>query len=347
MGACVSIAGKPPPVNIKMPGGSTISSMAGATQGVPNDMDPFQSLIEGVQPALSSVKPVFDVIGFVMAAMDLLLLYNKVVGFILGTFVPGNPFTSMFTLDPLLDENDEPVLLIPPIEIGGVSIFEGGPEIPDVGAVAPDLIDGVLKVICFAIKLAGLIPQLSSAFTIKDSLLTAIQFGDAAMGQVNSLVDLFAGIPAANTGLGPVDDLLQCASDNSSTQTEHKLGPLSNLVPLMSIVSLIADIAAQPLPGVVFDMAKLIADPAPAGFGIIPFPDLSGAPINGPTPDEQREQFLQLIEDMTITGLPIEIPDFSDLSSIGTIIEEIKAQLEPLNPVIELLQSVLDKLTKC
>jgi hypothetical protein len=190
------------------------------------------------------------------------------------------------------------------------------------------------------------VPQLSAAVTIKDSVLTAMAFVDAAMAQVNSLFDLFTGIPVADTGNVTFDLTLECAGDNASLQLEHKLGPVSNLVPLMSILSLLAQAASQPLPSVIYDMAKILADAPPEGFGLVPFPDLSGAPVFGPDPDEQREQFLGLIEEMTISGLPIEIPDFSDLSNLGTLLQDLQSQLEPVLPAIELVQSVIDKLTK-
>jgi hypothetical protein len=345
MGACIEIAGKPPPVEIQLPGGAKAGSSASGTQQAPNAMDPFDSVLQMAAPAMSAIKPVFDVIGFVMAAMDCFLLILKVLGSLMGMFAPGNPFSEMFKLDPMLDENDEPILLVPKIEVAGAVIYEGGPEIPDFPNLAPTFIDCVIKVLCFAIKLVSLETHLSSAASIKDGVMTAMGFADAAMAQVNSLTDLFTGIPPADTGLGEIDILLQCAADGSSVQLEHKLGPIGNLVPLMSVLSIIADIAKQPLPAVIVDLAKLVAEAAPKGFGLIPFPDLE--PVGGPTPDEQREQFIGLLEEMAISGLPIEIPDFSDLSAIGDILNDMQEQMEPILPVIELLQSVLDKLTKC
>lgn len=344
MGACIEIGGKPPPISIQLPA-VKIGSMASGTQQVPNLMDPFQSLIQAAQPALAAVQPVFDIIGFIMAAMEVFLDIMKVTGAVMAVYAPGNPFSLLFFVDPMLDANGDPILLVPKIEVGGAVIFEGGPEIPDFPGIAPGLLEKVIKLICFGLKLIGLEPHLSGAATIKDTVLTAMGFADAAMAQVNSLTDLFTSIPPANTGNSTFDLLRQCAADGSVIQLEHKLGPLSNLVPLMSVVSLLADLASQPLPGVIVDMAKLVADAPPAGFGLIPFPDLSG--VGGPTPDEQREQFIGFLEEMAISGLPIEIPDFSDLSAIGDILNDLQQQLEPLLPIIELLQSIIDKVTKC
>jgi len=345
MGRCTVIGGKPSPVSIQLPGGIKVASMTSGTQQVPNSMDPFQSLINGAQPALGAIQPAFDVIGFVMKILDMQILVFKVIGSLMQMFAPGNPFSLLFKLDPMLDENDEPVLVVPKIEVGGVVVFEGGPEIPDFPGLAPKLIDSVIGLFGSALKLAGLIPQFSMAVSIKDTVITAMSFADAAMSQTNSLTDLFTNLPAADTGNSTFDDILQCAADNSQTQLEHKLGPLSNLVPLMSVVSLLADAAAQPLPRVIYDMGKIMANPqSEGGLGVIPFPDLSGA--GGPTAEEQRENFLGFIDELTITGLPIEIPDFNDLSNIGTLLNDLREKVEPLLPVIELVQSIFDKLTE-
>lgn len=342
MGALVEIAGKPPPVEIQLPGGAKAGSAASGTQQVPNSMDPFDSVLQAAQPALAAAKPAFDIIGFIMAAIEASLFQFKFIGSLVGMFVPGNPFSEMFKLDDMVDENGDPVLLIPEIELVG---FAGGPAIPDFAGAAPEFVEKILKVVCFGIKLASLETHVSSAASIKDGVLTAMGFADAAMAQVNSLTDLFTGIPPANTGNSVIDAQLQLAADNSAKQLEHKLGPVGNLVPIMSILSIIADIAKQPLPAAIVDMAKLVAEEPPSGFGIIPFPDLTAA--GGPTPDEQREQFIGLLEEMAISGLPIEIPDFSDLSALGDILNDMQENLEPILPVIELLQSILDKVTKC
>jgi len=328
MGRCTSIPGKPSPVNIQLPGGAKISSMASGTQQVPNSMDPFQSVLDGAQPALGAIRPVFDIVGFVMKLMNLIILLNKVTGSLMAAVAPGNPFSALFKVDNMRDDDGEEIV----------------PPVPDFPGLAPALIDAVAGAIGGALKVAGLVPQLSTAVSIKDSVLTAMSFADAAMAQTNSLTDLFDSLPAADTGLSEIDDILQCAADNSLAQLEHKLGPLSNLVPLLSILSLLADAAAQPLPSVIYDMAKLMAaTPSDGGLGILQFPDLS--PV-GPSPDKQRDDFLALIEELTISGLPIEIPDFSDLSKLGELLNNLRQKVEPIVPAIELVQSVFDKLTE-
>lgn len=346
MGRIVKLSGPPPPVNIQLPGGAKISSMASATQGMPNAMDPFQSVIEGVQPALGQVKPVFDIIGFVMALMDVQSYQYKVIGAGLSMILPGNPFSAMFPVPPLKDDNGDPV----PMNPAAPGADPEPPFVPDFPGLIPGFLDAIVKLICYAIKLAGLVPQLSTVAAIKDSLLTAMGFMDAAMAQTNSLTDLFSSLPVGNTGVAGLDALADAAGDNAGAQLAAKLGPVGNLVPLMSIVSLLADAAKQPLPAPILTLATLMANTIendPPGFGVIPFPDLSDVIGAQGEPDAQREAFLGMIEDMTVTGLPIEIPDFSDLSSIPVIMDDIKQKLDPILPAIELVQSIMDKLTKC
>jgi hypothetical protein len=315
MGACVRIALPPFPVSIKVPGGFDLSSVAGATQGVPNAMDPFQKLIEAAQPLLAAAKPVFDVVGFVIAIMELVIKIMTLLGVLLIPVAgPLNPLSLLFPVPPSQDN----------------------PALPDVGGLLTGLIDALAQLICNAMKAAGLIPQLSGLFTVKDILLTAIAFGEATMAQVNSLGDAFANLPPANTGNPLIDSLLQCAQDNAAVQMEHKLGPMANLVPLMALVSVIADLASRPLPAPIVTMANIMAKQPPEGLGLIPFPSQAA-----------REDFLQLLQDMAVTGLPIQIPDFSDLSDIGKAIEDMRQGLAPVIPIIALVQVVVDKLTKC
>ena len=333
MGRCLQLGGQPPSINIQLPGGIKITSLTSGTQQLPNIMDPFQSLLQGAQPALGAIQPAFDIIGFVMKLMQCQVMVAKVMGALMGLIAPGNPFSLMFNVDPMLDEDDNPIT--DPIT---------GMEIPDFPGLAPAMLDCIAGLMGGALKLAGLIPQLSMGVSIKDLVLAAMGFVDAAMSQLNSLTDLFTGLPQPTTGNSIFDALLQCAGDNARIQLEHKIGPLGNLVPLMGVVSLLADAAKQPLPRVIYDLAKFLADSPPDGFGIIPFPDLQ--PVGGPNPDTQRQDFLNLIDDLTITGLPIEIPDFSDLSNLGTLLQDMQLQLDAVLPAIELVQSVIDKLTK-
>lgn len=333
MGSCLVLGGQPSPISIQLPGGIKIGSMPNLTQQIPNIMDPFQSLLQGAQPALGAIQPAFDIINFVMKLMQCMVLLAKVIGALMNLISPGNPFSLMFGVDPMLDENDEPIK--DPIT---------NLEIPDFPALAPALLDCIAGLMGGALKIAGLIPQLSMGVSIKDAVLAAMSFVDAAMAQVNSLTDLFTGLPSPTTGNGLFDALLQCAGDNAKIQLEHKIGPLSSLIPLMGVISLLADAAKQPLPRVIYDMAELMGGEPPAGFGLIPFPNLTA--VGGPTPDKQREDFLGLIEELTISGLPIEIPDFSDLGNLGQLLEDMQAQVEPVLPAIELVQSIFNKLTE-
>lgn len=332
MGACIEIPGPPIKVEIQLPVGR-LGSMASGTQQVPNAMDPFQSIIEAVQPALAAVSPVFDIVGLVTAGLELFLLIAQVLGSIMAIFVPGNPFSLLFSLPPLLDEAGNPVKIAVVLEV------------PDFASVGSALVDAVQKLLCFGIKLVMLMPQFSGVATVKDTLLTAMAFADAAMSQVNGLADKLADIPPPDTGNPVIDHLLQCAADNADQQLQHKLGPVANLVPLMAVVSQLADLVKQPIPGVVVDVVKLLAERPPDGLGVIPFPDLTA--IGGKSSDEQRRELIELLEEMAISGLPIEVPDFSDLSSLGDTLNDIQEQLEPMLDVFELIQKIVDKLTKC
>jgi hypothetical protein len=323
MGRCVKLSGPPLAINIQLPGGPKMGSMASGTQQMPNLMDPFQSLIEGVQPALAPIKPVMDIIGFIMSLMDIIIKVLTVLGAV-ATIVAGpNVLSTMFPIPPVKDENGDDV---------------GPPPIPDVSGFLASVGDSVVALLCQAMKMAGLIPQLSTVATIKDSLITALGFMDAAMSQVNSLTDTLSSLPSPDTGNSIFDALRICAMENSEKELEAKLGPVGNLVPLMSVVSLLAQAASQPLPRVVYDMSKVLI-----GVGLLQFFDVPG----GPTADEQKDNFLNIIDDMTITGLPFEIPDFSDLSSVGETMDEIKEKMEPLVPAIELVQEILNKFTNC
>lgn len=320
MGACISLSGPPSPISIQLPGFS-LPSPPDLSFGIPNLMAPFQGIFTIATPALGVVKPVFDILGFVMCLMDLLMAMMSILGALL-TFMGmvGNPISLLFPLPNMKDGDGN----------------ELSPAIPDPAGAIADILDALLCLICKGLQLGGLIPQISGVFTVKDVLVTAMQFGDAVMAQVNSLTDLFANLPPANTGNVAIDILLQCAQDNASVQLEAKLGPMAGLAPLMGLVSIIAELAARPLPRAIVTMAKMMAMPPPTGFGLIPFPNT-----------QTRDDFLNLLDDMASTGLPIQIPDFSNLSNIGVVIQEMRDSLAPMLPTIELLQSVVDKLTKC
>lgn len=319
MGACISLAGPPSPISIQLPG-FTLPSPPDLSFGIPNLMAPFQGLFTIATPALGVIKPVFDILGFVMCLMDLLMNVMALLGAAMTLLMGPNPLSVLFPLPNMKDGDGEEV----------------SPAIPDPAGAIAGVIDSLLCLICKGLQLGGLIPQLSGVFTVKDSIVTAMQFGDAVMAQVNSLTDIFSNLPPANTGNLAIDILLQCAQDNASVQIEAKLSPMAGLAPLMGLVSIIAELAARPLPRAIVTMAKMMAMPPPTGFGLIPFPDT-----------QARDDFLNLLDDMASTGLPIQIPDFSDMSNIGAVIQEMQASLGPILPTIELLQSVVDKLTKC
>jgi hypothetical protein len=319
MGACIALAGPPSPISIQLPG-FKLPSMPSMSFGIPNAMEPFQAMFSLATPAIGAVMPVFDIIGFVMCLMDLLINVMSILGAAMLFMMGPNPLSVLFPLPNMKDGEGN----------------ELSPPIPDPSAAIAGVIDALMCLICKGLKLGGLIPQISGVFTIKDTLISAMQLGDAVMAQVNSLTDIFANLPPANTGNPAIDILLQCAHDNASIQIEAKLNPMAGLAPLMGVVSLLAEMASRPLPSAIVTMVKMMANPPPTGFGLIPFPNT-----------QARDDFIALLEDMAATGLPIQVPDFSNMADIGVVIEDMRQSLTPIIPTIELLQSVVDKLTKC
>jgi hypothetical protein len=320
MGACLKLPAAPPEVRLTLPGGLQLSSLSSATQSIPNSMDPFQSLLTITMPALGPIKPVFDIVGFVMCTLEFVTSLGSIIGGLLTfTGAIGNPLSLLFPLPNLKGPNGKDTV----------------PPIPDPSAAVVKLVDSLQCLIGKGIKVAALTPQLSVAATVKDAILTAIQFLDAIMGQVNSLVDQLSKIPPANTGIAAVDAKLTCVGENAQLQIQAKLSVAGALQPLMAAVSTIAQAASRPLPRGIYTAAALLANPPPTGFGTLPFPDAAA-----------REGFLKVLDDMTTTGLPFEIPDFSDLSDLPALVTKMKTQLAPVLQTIQLLQMILDKIAR-
>lgn len=321
MGACILMAGPPPAVSIKLPGGIDFSSMAMGTQTIPNAMDPFAELMKALQPVIAAAKPVIDIVQLVMSFFDLLIKGFQVLGALLTLLVgPFNPLSALFPVDPVKDADGNPL----------------EPYVPDVGSLLTNLIASLQTVVCGGLKAATLLPQLSIIFTVKDAIMNAILFGDAVMASNNSLLDAFDNLPNPDTGNPIIDALLQCARDNAKTQIENKLDPLTSLATLMGVISILVELIKMPLPAPVVMLAKLMASPPPTGFGLIPFEN-----------DQKREEFLQLLDDMAVSGIPLEVPDFSDLSNIGQSLNEMKQNMAPIISIIALIGTVVEKLTKC
>jgi hypothetical protein len=284
-------------------------------------MDPFADLMKALQPVLAAAKPVFDVIDFIMALVDIAVKAMKILGALLIALVgPFNPISLLFPIDPVKDADGNPV----------------DPYIPDVGSLLTGLLDALQKLICQGLKAASLLPQLSLVVTIKDVVLTVIQMCDAAMGQVNSLTDAFENLPPANTGNPIIDNLLNCAAENAKAQIENKLDPIAALAGILAVVSILSEIIKMPLPAPVVIMAKLMANQPPSGFGLIPFPNA-----------QAREDFLAFLDDLAVNGIALPIPDFSNLADIPMAINDLKQSLEPIIGVLVLVGEIVDKLTKC
>lgn len=320
MGACIKMPGPAIEIRFQLPGGAVLTSLPSATQQLPNILDPFQVLLQASIPALGPIKPVFDIVGFVMCVIELITNLMALLGALMTlTGAVGNPLSLMFPLPNMKDENGDDI----------------SPPVPDATKVVLDLLNSLLCLLGKGMKVGGLVPQLSVAVTVKDAVITAIQFLDAIMAQLNSLIDALAAIPAPTTGDLSIDAKLDCVNENAQLQIQAKLGVAGGLVPLMALVSTLAKAASKPLPRVIYTSAKILADDPPTGFKVLPFPD-----------QQSKDAFLQLLDDMTTTGLPFEIPDFSDLSDLPAKVQELKQSLAPILEAIQLLQMVLEKISK-
>jgi len=320
MGACIKLPGPAIEIRFQIPGGAVLSSLPSATQQIPNIMDPFQVLLQASMPALAPIKPVFDIVGFIMCIIELMTNLMALLGALLTlTGAVGNPLSLMFPLPNMKDENGDEI----------------SPPVPDPTKVIEGLLNSLLCLLGKGMRVGGLVPQLSAAVTIKDAILTAIQFLDAIMAQLNSLIDALSAIPSPTTGDLSIDAKLECVGENAQLQIQAKLGVAGGLIPMMALVSTLAKSASRPLPRVIYTAAKILADDPPTGFKVLPFPD-----------EDSKTAFLQLLDDMTTTGLPFEIPDFSDLSNLPAKVQELKQSLTPILQAIQLLQMVLEKISK-
>lgn len=319
MGRCVSVPGPPQQVSIQIPGGAKLASMPNATQQIPNLLDPFQSLMQAASPALGNLKTVGDIVNFIMALVDFSVSQLELLGFLMA--LQGNPaLAELFPLKTIINTDDD-------VPIPGFAADE------DTGV--PDLlrmIETMIKVIVAALKLVGLVPQLGAAAMIKDIVLNIIGFMEAVQAAVNGITDKLSLIPPATTGDPVLDFELECAADAVLQEIEHQLGPLASLVPLMSLVDILAKPLKQGLPAPVATLANVAVN-----LGLIPFPD-----------EQAKEGFLDLVETMKTEGLPIELPDFGNLSNIPALIDEMKAVLQPpggpdILGLIEQVQELIEK----
>jgi hypothetical protein len=290
--------------------------MTNGSQQIPNGIDPFQSLFQMAMPALGSMKTGFDLINCFMALVDVMIAVMEVMGILLLT--TGNPaLNQIFPLKTIKNtDTDTPIPGFAKDEDTGA---------PDLGR----LIDAMIKMLACVLKLAGLVPQLSFAATIKDGAMGIIGILEAVMAQINGITDKLSLIPPPTTGDATLDFELSCANDSIQIEIEHQMGPLSQLVPMMALFDIMMKPLKQGLPAPVATIIRTCV-----GLGLIPLADGSA-----------KENFLDLIDTMEAEGLPIELPDFNDLSDIPAKIDELKAVLGPdLLNFIEQVQEMLDKI---
>jgi hypothetical protein len=316
MGACVRLPGPPGQLAIQIPGGAKLVSMPSSTQSIPNDCDPVDSLMKIAMPAFGTIQPIFDIIGFIMAFADLFICLMQVLGAI--SLVTGNPAISiMFPLANIKNTADnEPI----PGFLAGEDT-----GVPDVNC----LLDKALGLLCKAMKLIGLIPQVSMFVTLKDSLNSLLTVLACVQSKINSLTDKLQLVPA-DTGDPLIDTELACAREAIQDAVTHAAGPLGSIIPLMTLVGKLAEPLKHGLPAPVANLIKTAVN-----LGLIPFPD-----------DTAKTNFLNFVDQLA-AGAVFEIPDFSNISDIAATMDDVRNKLGPILPFIDLMQQLVQKLQNC
>jgi len=320
MGICIRISGAPPPINITIPGGVKITSQPSSTQSVPNHCDPIGSVFTLAAPAFGVIQPIFDISALVFAALDFLLCLLALLGAVM--MMLGNPMLAMLFPMPTI-KNTAPNVPIPGF---GTDQDTG---VPDIKCV----IDNAFAVICKALKLVGLIPQLSMIVTIKDVMNALLALLGCIQVKINSLTDALKLVPA-NTGDPIIDFELGCARDAISDSMVHAVGPLINVLPMIQGVMKLAEPLQKGLPKNITNLIRIAME-----LGLIPFPAT-------PEGDQSKADFLVLLTTLE-QGLAIAIPDFSDISSISDKMDELREKMEPLIGAVEGVQQLLEKLENC
>lgn len=313
MGACIRFPAPPANINITLPGGAALASQ---NQKTHDPCGPFGSLFQISAPAFGAIQPVFDIVGFIMVLMEFLLCILALLGAMLA--LTGNPaLAAMFPLPTIKNTaDDEPIPGFASGEDTGV---------PDVKCV----IDNAILIICKALKLVGLIPQLSMIVTIKDALNALLALMSCIQAKFNSLTDAMELIPAP-TGDPIIDVELDCARAAMSDFFAHEAGPLTNIIPVFQLIGKLAEPLQHGLPGPIANLIIIAVN-----LGLIPFPN-----------DTAKNQFLDLITQLQ-AGTLIEIPDLSDISDLAAKMDEIRTKLEPVLGAIEQVQKLTEKLQNC
>ncbi len=316
MGACIRLPGVPGQLSLQVPGGAKLVSMPSSTQSVPNDCDPVDMLLKISMPAFGTLQPIFDIVGFIMTLVDMFLCLLQILGAMLA--LTGNPALALiFPLSTIKNTADnEPIP-------GFAADADTG--VPDVTC----LIEKAFELICKALKLIGLIPQLSMLATLKDALNAALTLLACIQAKINSLLDKLQLVPE-DTGDPLIDAELACAREAIQDAITHAAGPLASLVPLMMLVAKLADPIKQGLPE---PIANIIV--TAVNLGLLPFPD-----------DTAKQNFLNFVADLQ-AGIAFAIPDFSDIDNIADKMDEIREKLGPILPAIDTVQQLLQKLQNC
>jgi len=311
--ACVTYPPPPKPIEITVPGGAKISSQPTDTH---DPCGPVNSIMTLASPAMAAIQPVLDIAGLGIALGDTLVCMLATIG---ALMVPtGNlAVAAMFPLPTI--KNSANNFPIPGFPAGDDTM------VPDFGCIL-EKFPGLL---CYVIKMAGIIPHLSMLVTMKDMMNALMEIMSCVQAKLNSLADALGAVPA-NTGDPVIDAELECAREAIVEFQAHAAGPLSNVIPVVQQMAKMAEPIQRGLPGGVVSLVTLAVN-----LSIIPFPD-----------QQSKNQFLGLIETLK-KGIQIQIPDMTDISDIPVKMNEIRQSMGPVVDGIEQVTQLLEKLENC
>lgn len=317
MGACIRFPPPPAPVSITIPGGAKLTSMPDNSH---DPCGPIDSIFKLTMPAFGAITPSLDIVNFIMVMVEFLMCLLALLGAIMAMF--GNPaLATVFPLPTIKNTADnEPIAGFAADEDTGI---------PDVKCA----LDNAMLVLCRALKLVGLVPQLSMIVTIKDTLNALLALMSCIQAKINSLQDAVALVPG-DIGDPLVDQELACAREAMGDFFVHAAGPLVNIVPLLQAVGKAAEPLQQGLPTSVGNIIRLAVN-----LKLVPF-------SNDTAGENAKTQFLDLVTQLE-QGFAIQIPDFTDISDLSAKMDEIREKLAPIVGAVEQAQKLLEKLENC
>lgn len=311
--ACITYPPPVKPISITIPGGAKIFSQPSDTH---DPCGPVNSIMNLASPAIGAVTPALNIAGLGISISDMFMCVLATIGALL---VPTGNFAvaAMFPLPTIINSaNNFPI----------PGFAEGDDTgVPDFGCILEKFPD----VLCYAGKMAGIIPHLSMLVTIKDMLNALMEIMSCVQAKLNSLADALAAVPA-NTGDPVIDAELECAREAIVEFQAHAAGPLTNVIPVVQQMAKLAEPIQRGIPTGVVNIITMAVN-----LSIIPFPDQTS-----------KNQFLSLLEELK-KGLQIQIPDMTNISDIPAKMNEIREAMGPVVDGIETVTQLLERLDNC